>query len=282
MTYQVPQTAIETFERDGYAILPQVIDDEMLSMLTMECGYFVGYMDAWMSSKELEVMGITHKGKRYFISNQYRNSQDMHRFLFSDLMRSIATAFLGPDAYLFVEQWVVKGPEQGMKFAWHQDSGYVKFTDPNTQHVPYLTCWCALDDMSPENGTIYVMPHQVANTRDNVLDHVREEGTNDLIGYTGEESGVEITVPKGSIVVFSSTSLHRSGANTTSSRRRAYLAQYTKEPLVSSTGKLWSMAVPFLQDGQVVYDHEKDRNGDYHRPNQLQELTRMRAQQPTE
>ncbi|MCY4129704.1 MAG: phytanoyl-CoA dioxygenase family protein [Gammaproteobacteria bacterium] len=258
MSYTVPEKARQNFEKDGFAILPNVIDPETLAMLQMECGYFIGYTDAWMENKDIEVMGITHKGKRYFISNRYRKSPEMHRFLFGELMREITTSLLGPDAYLFVEQWVVKGAEQGMKFAWHQDSGYVKFIDPSNVHKPYLTCWCALDDMSPANGTISVLPHQVVGTRNNVLDHVREEGTNDLVGYQGDEPGVEINVPKGSVVVFSSTSLHRSSANTTDQRRRAYLAQYSSEPIYSSSGKLWSMAVPFVKDGNIVYDREKD------------------------
>ena len=258
MTYTVPEEAVRSYEKDGFAILPSVIDAEMLAMLQMECGYFIGYTDAWMENKELDVMGITHKGKRYFISNRYRKSPDMHRFLFGELMREITASFLGPDAYLFVEQWVVKGAEQGMKFAWHQDSGYVKFIDRENVHKPYLTCWCALDDMSAANGTISVLPHDVIGTRNNVLDHVSEKGTNDLVGYHGDEPGVEINVPKGSIVVFSSTSLHRSSANKTDRRRRAYLAQYSSEPIYSSSGKLWSMAVPFVKDGNVVYDRDSD------------------------
>ncbi len=258
MSYAIPQGALDSFAKDGFAILPNAIEEEMLAMLHMECGYFIGYMDAWMSNKGIDVMGITHKGKRYFISNRYRQSPDLHRFLFGELMRDITVSFLGSESYLFVEQWVVKGAEQGMKFAWHQDSGYVKFIDPGNTHQPYLTCWCALDDMSSENGTISVLPHGTVGTRDRVLDHVQEEGTNDLVGYHGNEAGIEISVPKGSIVVFSSTSLHRSSANRTNRRRRAYLAQYSSEPIYSSKGKLWSQAVPFVKGGNIVYDREKD------------------------
>ena len=72
-------------------------------------------------------------------------------------MAQVAQATLGPNAYLFHEQWVIKGAEQGMKFAWHQDSGYVKFYDNSTYHKPYLTCWCPLDDVSEENGTVYLL-----------------------------------------------------------------------------------------------------------------------------
>ena len=167
----VSAAAKARFERDGFAVLDRVIPADVLQALREECGYFLGYTDALMTERGQEVMGITHKGKRYFIANRYRQRPRMADFLFSELMQGVTQALLGDDVYLFHEQWVVKGPEQGMKFAWHQDSGYVKFRDPGTQHAPYLTCWCALDDMSAANGTIYVLPHERAGTRNRILDH---------------------------------------------------------------------------------------------------------------
>ncbi|MXW53989.1 MAG: phytanoyl-CoA dioxygenase family protein [Gammaproteobacteria bacterium] len=258
MNYRVSEDVKTEFRRSGYAILDSVIDDSTLVALREECSYFMGYIDSWLDSKGSEVFGITHRNKRYFIANRYRLRPRVAEFLFSGLMAQISSSFLGPDVYLFHEQWVVKGAEQGMKFAWHQDSGYVKFRDPLTTHKPYLTCWCALDDMTRENGTISVLPHGEVIPRDSIADHIHEQGTNDLVGYNGTNPGVEIVVPKGSVVVFASTVLHRSGGNRTDSLRRAYLAQYSSEPIVSSNGKLWSQAVPFLCDGKVVYDKEGD------------------------
>ena len=117
-------------------------------MLREECAVFVARTDAWLDRRGADVFGITHRGKRYFIANRYRDSERMVGFVYGDLMRDITTALLGETVFLFNEQWVVKGAEQGMKFAWHQDSGYVNFRDPGNAHRPYLTCWCALDDMT--------------------------------------------------------------------------------------------------------------------------------------
>ena len=100
------------------------------------------------------------------------------------MIADICRATLGDNAYLFWEQYVVKGASEGMKFSWHQDSGYVAYPD----HKPYLTCWCALDDMSEENGTVYVMPFSHIGIRSWVK-HIREEGSNDLVGYFGEKKG---------------------------------------------------------------------------------------------
>ena len=254
----VSETSRRDFRRDGFVVLRSVIDDAMLDMLRAECAVFVARTDAWLDRRGADVFGITHRGKRYFIANRYRDSERMAGFVYGDLMRDITTTFLGETVFLFNEQWVVKGAEQGMKFAWHQDSGYVNFRDPGNTHRPYLTCWCALDDMTLENGTISVMPHDRVGSRATVFPHRHEPGSNDLVGYEGDDPGVLVEMPAGSVAVFTSTSLHRSGANTTSNLRRAYLTQYTREPLRSSNGELWGQAVPFVSKGQYVYDPSTD------------------------
>ena len=258
MVYLVSDTEKQSFERDGYVILPNVIDGEMLTLLREECAYFVGYTDATMRAQNREIDGITHRGKRYFIGGRYRSSNRLYRYIFGQAMASITGALLGETVYLFNEQWVVKGPEQGMKFAWHQDSGYVKYWDPETRHQPYLTCWCALDNMTEGNGTISVLPHDLVGTRNRVLEHTKESGTNDLVGYRGTEDGALIEMDAGSIAVFSSTTLHRSGPNMDDSSRRVYLTQYSLEPILTAEGALWGQAVPFIQKGQNVYDQNED------------------------
>lgn len=258
MTYSVPRQNVDEFQEHGFTVLRGVIDADTLELLRSECDKFVSRTDERMKAQNLDVQGINHRGKRYFISNRYRDGEELWKFLFGSLMQSITTAFLGENVFLFLEQWVVKGSHQGMKFAWHQDSGYVNFTDPGNRHEPYITCWCALDDVNHTNGTISVLPHDVANTNHRVLNHVREKGTNDLVGYEGSEAGVEIAAPAGTVVVFSSTSLHRSSANSTERWRRAYLAQYSAQPVTRTDGSLWSMAVPFVDHGQFVYEVEKD------------------------
>lgn len=260
--------AREQFERDGFVVLERVIDEATLAMLRRECAVFVARTDRWLAKQGKETLGITHRGKRYFIANRYRESATMRRFVFGELMRRIATALLGPTVYLFNEQWVVKGARQGMKFAWHQDSGYVNFRDPGNVHKPYLTCWCALDDMTRANGAIAVMPHSRVGSRGVVFKHRREPGSNDLVGYDGDDAGVLCEMPAGSVAVFSSTSLHRSGANATPTMRRAYLTQYSAEPIYSTNNELWAQAVPFVADGKLVYDADADAASGARRPPQ--------------
>ena len=246
------------YREEGYMILEAVIPTDVLAMLREECAYFLGYTDGRMDAQGKKSEGITHRGSRYFISNQYRNSHRLWRFLFSDLMAQVARATLGPEAYLFHEQWVVKGPEQGMKFSWHQDSGYVKYGHKETTHKPYLTCWCPLDDVNEKNGTVYLLPHSRGGTRGQIIDHVMQAGSGDLVGYHGEDPGIPIIVPAGSIVAFTSYNFHRSGPNTSPNLRRVYLPQYSADQILRPDGSLWAMAVPVVKDGRNVYDHATD------------------------
>jgi hypothetical protein len=248
----------ESYHEEGYMILPGVIPADILDMLREECSYFLGYFDSLMDAKGVQVDNLCHRGKRYFINNRYRLSGRLWKFLFGPIMADVAQAALGPEVYLFHEQWVVKGAEQGMKFGWHQDSGYVKHYDSSTRHKPYLTLWCPLDDVDESNGTVYLLPHSRGGTKNRLLDHHQEAGTNDVIGYTGDDPGEAMSVTAGTVVAFTSYNLHCSGPNRTDRMRRVYLPQYSCEPIVRPDGRPWAMAVPFLKDGQLVYDHADD------------------------
>jgi len=246
---QITAEQIEQYQRDGYFVLERVMSDAHLEGLRTECQRYIEQFDAEMEAKGVTTLGITHYKKRYFISNRGAESPAITDFLFSPLMADIARATLGDTAYLFNEQYVVKAAEVGSKFAWHQDSGYI-----GHYHKPYLSCWCALDNMSEENGTIYVLPYARAGMDpDTITEHTVESGSNDKVGYHGDDPGIPVIVPAGSIVVFSSRTFHRSGPNTTDKMRRSYLAQYSSEPILKKDGSgLWNKAVPLLQNGQLV------------------------------
>ena len=112
--------------------------------------------------------------------------------------------------------------------------------------------------MDEANGTVYLLPHSRGGTSHTIFDHNQEAGTNDLVGYTGDDPGIPVVVPAGSVVAFTSYNFHRSGPNTTPKMRRVYLPQYSAEPIRAGGGGLWAMAVPFVKDGEIVYRHEED------------------------
>src|SRR5476651_1691811 len=147
-TQTVTREHIRQFEENGYFILEKIVQDEHLEILRDSARIFMDKLHAEMDRTGTDVIGITHRNKRYFISNRYKESDRVKEVLFSELMAEICRATLGPEVFLFNEQYVLKCAEVGMKFGWHQDSGYI-----GHPHKPYLSCWCALDDVNLENGT---------------------------------------------------------------------------------------------------------------------------------
>ena len=157
---------------------------------------------------------------------------------------AIAAGFIGPECYLFNEQFVVKGAHTGAGFGWHQDSAYVGF-----EHEPYLSVWIALDDTTVSNGCLRVLDRNLED-EPGIVEHLWNEDSRELVGYAGTHEGTALTCTAGSAVIFSSLTLHSSGENVTERARRAYLAQYSQSPIRDpETGKLKRFAKPLLLKG---------------------------------
>ena len=232
------------FREEGFFILRGAVSPDDLDMLRGECQRFTDSRDQEMDRLGVDKLDLDRRGSRYFV-HAYGKSQIVERFLSSDRMVQIAQAALGDTVYLFNEQFVVKAAESGMPFSWHQDSGFIDYP-----HRPYLTCWIALDDMTEANGTVYLLPYPRAGTRD-VVKHARDEESNDLVGYFGEDPGDPVIAPAGSMACFSSTLFHRSGRNTTDRVRRVYVAQYAAEPILSEDRlQPRNLAEPLLIEGK--------------------------------
>jgi ectoine hydroxylase-related dioxygenase (phytanoyl-CoA dioxygenase family) len=232
------------FREEGFFVLRGIVPRGDLEMLRGECQRATRAREREMDRLGVDKLDLDHRGSRYFL-HAYGKSAAVERFLSSDLMTQIAQAALGDTVYLFNEQYVVKAAERGMKFSWHQDSGFIEYA-----HLPYLTCWVALDDMTEANGTVYLLPYSRAGTR-GVVKHVRDEETGDLIGYFGDDPGDPVIVPAGSIACFSSTLFHRSGNNETDRMRRVYVAQYSAEPILSEDGSRPRMLAERLTNSEA-------------------------------
>ena len=234
-TIEISQKQKDLYRSEGYMILERAIPESFLELLRGQCQQAIDRMDADMDAEGTDTIGINHRGSRYFVSNCFREQPALRAFLFSELMADVCRATLGDDAYLFWEQYVVKGAETGMKFSWHQDSGYVNY--PN--HKPYLTCWCALDDMSEANGTVksaalFALGDSLVGT------HIVEEGSNDKVGYFGSDPGITVEVPAGSIVAFTSLNFPRAAPTRpiacAGSTWRSIPASLFDQPMVQRSG----------------------------------------------
>jgi ectoine hydroxylase-related dioxygenase (phytanoyl-CoA dioxygenase family) len=217
------------FREEGSFVVERALAADDLAALQRECQRLVEEREAEMDRLGCDVLDLDHRGRRYFLHG-YDTSAALRRFLSSDLMVRIARVALGDTVHLFNEQFVVKAADRGLRFSWHQDSGFIRYP-----HEPYLTCWIPLDDVDAENGTVWLLPYSRAGTCA-VVEHVVDPETNDLIGYFGDDPGDPLVLPAGSIACFSSTVFHRSGPNTTGRMRRAFVAQHSAQPILDEDG----------------------------------------------
>jgi ectoine hydroxylase-related dioxygenase (phytanoyl-CoA dioxygenase family) len=135
------------------------------------------------------------------------------------------------DLRLFNEQFILKPAHAGSAaFGWHRDSDWLDGQPPR-----YVSLWCALDDVSEENGTLYVLPGS----------HVAVNGELPPPPRTdAQASSCIMTVPAGTLVALSSTVLHCSGRNLSDAPRRAWMPQVSVGALVDPAGWLARHAVP--------------------------------------
>ena len=166
---------------------------------------------------------------------------------------------IGRDARLYWEQSVCKAPGTGTELPWHQDNGYTPLI-PET----YLTCWLALDDSDNSNGGMQVIP---ASHLAGTLPHHDDVEKNPYFRVgkeDGPEAGISVPVAKGSVLVFSSLIMHRSGPNTTVDReRRAWILQYCPADARSAlSGRLLDDRLRVAADGEWLAAPYRDRDID--------------------
>ncbi len=224
-----------TYRKQGYLIVENMLDGRELAALQ-------GVAETLLAEPVADEVGFHKIGKGQdlrFLRHRHQDQPALREFLFSDKIVQVLAVLLGPNPHLFNEQFVVKGPKTGAKFAWHQDGAYVGF-----DHPAYISLWFALDDTTEENGCVRVLPRDLSR-QEHVDPHRLAEDKATQIGYDGDNPGIAATCAAGSMVAFSSTTLHSSGGNTTDRARRAYLAQFSPAPIIDPTsGKPRNFAFP--------------------------------------
>lgn len=245
--FRIPDAQRRQYREEGYFILGKTIPDDHLALLRNEYEALTAALHQEMDRRGVDAIGVNQRNRQYLLAGCHNKRPALEQFLFSEVMAEVCQATLGDEAYFLWDQFIVKGPGMELPFKWHQDGGCI-----DHDHRTYMVCWCAMDDVSVESGAVNVLPFSKAGVRERAP-HRRDPETNELIGYFGSEPGVPIVGPAGCMGVYTSVNFHRSGPNMTDRMRRAYLIQYSAEPMMNRDGTgLFGYAVPFLKGGERV------------------------------
>lgn len=233
------------FEREGFVVLERVLPPGQIEALRAEADHALHWHEGEIEA-EKTVDRLNYVGEHYFIPGRSRERPVLAEYLRSEIMLDLCRALLGPEAYLFIELFILKLRQNRVPFGWHQDHGYVDAYGYG-HYPPNLSIWTALDDMTEENGALEVLSFS-RRRFDAVPPHQQDEHGNFVADF-GVEAGELLTMPAGSMIVMSGLLPHRSGLNGTDAVRRAYLCQFSPAPILDDRGEAIQMADPVLRNG---------------------------------
>jgi phytanoyl-CoA hydroxylase len=159
------------------------------------------------------------------------------RLVSDDRLLDIAEMFIGPDIALFASHYICKPPFSGWPVLWHQDGA-----EWPLEPIEVITLWLAVDESTPENGCLRVIPgshrHEFYPLRDNDgIDSVLDAHSDVDID---EALAVDLALEPGDVEVHHPNILHSSKANTSSRRRAGLTIRY-----IPTTTRITAQGQPF-------------------------------------
>jgi ectoine hydroxylase-related dioxygenase (phytanoyl-CoA dioxygenase family) len=207
------------FDDDGFFVLEDAFSPAEVAAVVGAIDPLEEKTEAFLRSRPGGKLFIARAGEITFSPHLVTRSALLREFCAGPVFRDLGHDLVGPDVRLYWEQSVYKKPETEKEFPWHQDNGYT-FVEPQQ----YLTCWVALSDVDEENGCPWVVPgvHRRGTLRHEMTP---------LGWQCAVDAARAVAVPAraGSVIVFSSLTPHRTGANRTQSVRKAYIVQFAPD-----------------------------------------------------
>lgn len=149
--FALNEAQLKHYEDNGFLVLDEYLSDwvgdikqEMQSLKTTMAGREELYTEPGSNSLRT-------------LFNPCGNSRLLDRFSRQDKLLDIVEQLLGEGVYLMQSRINVKPAYYGKSFAWHSDfeTWHVEDGMPRMRAV---TAWLMLDDSTPYNGPLYVVP----------------------------------------------------------------------------------------------------------------------------
>ncbi len=198
------------FETMGYAVARQVIDRELV-----EEGR--AHVD-WLMRKHPDVRP-ENLGHTLVASDPF-----WVRLISDERLLDVAEQFIGKDIALFASHYIAKPPRDGRPVLWHQDGSYWPLAP-----MEVVTLWLSLDDSTPENGCMRVIPGthhdqlKASKSRPEIKS-VLGGGLDDA--EVDESRAVDVVLKAGDVSIHHPSLIHGSNANTSDRWRRGLTIRY--------------------------------------------------------
>ncbi len=241
--YLLGPDQIAAYGRDGYLVLPGVLTEAELAPLEAVFERFIGGQISGMGRDFCDMSGPYGRAFEDFnlvnavLPRVYAPA--LVDNIFERRATSIAQQLIGEDATLDYDQFLAKRPQRpGAVFAWHQDLGYWPSGSPDTRTV---TCSLALDDATPDNGCLRVVPgsHAEPQLRPHrpsawsTSPELRAEAHTLTVELGEHDQVVALPVRRCSITVHNERIVHGSAGNQTNGWRRTYVVAHRSRQTVA-------------------------------------------------
>jgi len=253
--YKLSNDQVEFFRENGFLSGVKMLDEKQIETIRNELG---------------EIADPEHPGHKLFYEFHSNESTDpstilfhalgawritpgLHDVLWNPRFLVAASQLLGNVPVRFWHDQIFwKPPKQGGVVAWHQDYSYWTRTIP----IAHLTCWCALDDATKENGCLQYIPG--SNKWGLLPKPVIAGELKGIKNFLDERQKKQFDDPQyaevkaGEAIFHHSLTLHGSGANTSSKPRRAFVINTFAEGVISDSNEPLLAGVPIVTKGEKV------------------------------
>lgn len=227
MPMQLTADQLEAYYRDGYVVVEDLLPPAEVDALRERVHEYTHGGRPWGGIKvqiepriERGELTVAHPGDGIRKIDFLVQNDDLFRKLgLHPNIVSILEQILGPDIKMFRNSLLLKPPEVGSVKGMHQDSPYWPI-----EPMELCSCWFALDDATPENGTMAVIP---GGHKRGPLPHVNV--TDDFVvdeRYYDMAETVVTPIRAGGGLFFHSLIPHYTAPNRSTKWRRAIALSY--------------------------------------------------------
>jgi Phytanoyl-CoA dioxygenase (PhyH) len=168
-------------------------------------------------------------------------------FLLGDELLDLVEPLVGTDIGLWSSHFITKAPRTGKATPWHEDSAY--WQGRISTMIGLCTVWLALDEATPENGSMAVIPgsHTSGCSAYEAVDRDRNIFATQIKSELVDEAqAVYFSLHPNECSLHEARIIHGARANTSDKRRAGYTVRYfpatsriTEEHPDNRSHRLW-------------------------------------------
>lgn len=248
----ITQQQIDFFAENGYLRYGRVLDTAEVEALRAGLDNVIGIEQAGGDDSEVEfkfghrrgaaMEGAEKEQPRAIIQyvNMFKREPLYERLLHHPVIAGVACALMNtPRVRLWHDQIISKPPEENGHFRFHQDFYLWPLREPRI-----VTCWLALDDATPENGCMHVVPGSHRDPRFGLESYAAElaaraeaeaegreieETVRQKMAYEPASIGKPVELKAGECMFHHCLNFHATPANVTNRQRRAHVMIFMAE-----------------------------------------------------